>query len=128
MQSTQTPATGTDPRNRAAATLQRYFIAAAQAGGLTGDLKLTFDGGRITPSANADMHIAEFHANGMIVRKRLPDRAITDIWLGMDLGIGALREAVGELCDKLERSGQNPPHDPPHGLFGPLRRTSPGYW
>lgn len=128
MQSTLMPTAGAEHRNRAAATLQRYFIAAAQAGGLTQDLKLTFDGGHVMPSANADMHVAEFHANGMIVRKRLPDRAITDIWLGMDLGIGALREAVGELCAKLEGSGQNPPHDPPHGLFGPMRRSAPGYW
>ncbi len=127
MQSFQMSATGTDYRKLTAATLQRYFLAAARARGLTRDLRLTFDGGHVTPSANADMHVAEFHANGMIVRKRLPDRAITDIWLGMDLSIGALREAVGELCAKLEGLAEDQPHDPPHGLFG-LRRVAPGHW
>jgi hypothetical protein len=83
-------------RKRCANTLRRFFITEAVAQGLTRHLELTWDGGHQFPNVFDDLHVAEFHARGKVVRESITEGAIIAAWRTDD-SLGVIRRAVAEL-------------------------------
>jgi len=83
-------------RKRCANTLRRFFITEAVAQGLTRHLELTWDGGHQFPNVFADLHVAEFHASGRIVRESITEGSIIAAWRTDD-SLSIIRRAVAEL-------------------------------
>jgi hypothetical protein len=83
-------------RKRCANTLRRFFFTEAVAQGLTRHLELTWDGGHQFPNVFDDLHVAEFHASGRIVRDSISEGAIIFAWR-TDESLSIIRRAVVEL-------------------------------
>jgi len=86
-------------RKRCAINLRRCFITEAVASGLTRQLELTWDGGHQFPNVFDDLHVAEFHARGRIVRQPITEGAIIAAWRTDD-SLGIIRRAVEDLLKR----------------------------
>ena len=83
-------------RKRCANNLFRRYMTVAIASGLTRDLELTWDGGHAFPNGFVELHVAEFHARGRIVREPIPEVALVSAWR-TDESLSIICRAVDEL-------------------------------